>query len=141
MSSLGTMARLFLIALVLLGVLTSWWWIPRAATWRRERAADRARRRAALRPGPPEPEPGSLEAVLRDFQEAADTGRHEIEVVVPAGVTIDRRTAAGSVVDVVLRDAIARSGYQVCDDTAATALATADGERRLVCRKLRTGPD
>jgi len=139
MSSLGTMLRLFLIALVLLGLLTSWWWVPRALAWRRTRADVRARRRASMLPGPPEPEPGSLAEVLRAFQESADAGAPEIVVVVPDEVTIDRRVATAQVVDVLVKDAIARSGYEVHDDGACSGDGGSPGGRRIVCRKLRTG--
>lgn len=140
MSSLGDMARLFLIALVLLGLGTSWWWVPRALAWRRERAAERARQRAALRGGPPEPEPGSLGEVVAQLQRAVDEGADEVTLLVPLDVTIDRRVASPQVVDAVLRDAIARSGYEIGDDGTVPPGEDGAGARRLVCRKPRTTP-
>ncbi len=140
MSSLDTMARLFLIALVLVGLGTSWWWAPRGLAWRRERAAERARLRDELRGGPPGPEPGSLGEVIAEVQDAADAGRDEVVLVVPERVTIDRREASPQVVDVLLRDAIARSGYEVHDDGRVPPGEPDAGARRLVCRKPRTAP-
>jgi hypothetical protein len=134
MSSVGTMARLFLIAVVMVAIVTSRWWVPRVRTRRQTRGAERARRRAELLGAPPPPEPGSLGEALATFEASVDAGDPEIAIVLPARVTIDGREASAAVVDVVLRDAIGRSGYRIVSDTASGPVHTVGGPRRVICR-------
>jgi len=127
----ATMGRLFLIAVV---VLLPWWG---RFTYRFVRDRRRVRReevlaaRAAIE-GNRTPEPDALSIVVDAIVDGADGEADPFTVTVPAAPTVERRPADAAVVELIIGDALRRSGLVVGDERV-----NADGSRTLRCEKVR----
>ncbi len=125
--SAGTLLRSLLIALV---VVTPYGLYQRAKV-QRVRAEAAAARGEVVDAAPPPPDPQALETVVAALEELGRTlpADGSATVDVPDAPTVDGRTAPADVVEVLLNDAVRRSGLQVVGRDAA----------QLVVRPAGTG--
>lgn len=128
-----TLGRSLLIALVVVSPYAIYKW---RQVQRVRRAHEAAIAAEAAPPPPDEPPPPALEDVVRDIayveQEAKANGGAML--VVPHVVTVSDRPAAAATVDLLVRDALRRSGLVV------TAELDTDEGRLFECRPVATGP-
>ncbi len=114
--------RSFVIALVLVAPVALWQW--RRIRARRSEAPDEgpADRHTGATTGGPEPDPGSLEAVIARIAELAATTPvgEVVSIGVPVDATVDGRQVPPSVSDPIVVDALARGGFEVLGRTTVT---------------------
>lgn len=127
-----TLGRSLLIALLVVSPYAIYKW---RQVQRVRRAHEAAVAADAAPPPPDEPPAAALEDVVRDIayvqSEAAANGGAML--LVPHVVTVSHRPAPAATVDLLVRDALRRSGLVV------TAEVDTDEGRLLECRPLGTG--